>query len=77
MGSFFISNKKDDTVLILRRYRSNIIDERRMGMAKKAKKKKPNDYRVEIAKYTAIGAWALPTLELIKLIKQIIKQFFN
>lgn len=41
-------------------------------MAKKNKKKNP-DTSVKIAKYAMIGAWAVPTAELIKAIKEIIK----
>ena len=42
------------------------------GLIKK-NKKKPSETSVKIAKYAMIGAWAIPTSELIKAIKEIIK----
>ncbi len=41
-------------------------------MAKKNKKKNL-EASVKIAKYAMLGAWAVPTAELIKAIKEIIK----
>lgn len=41
------------------------------------RKKKKLDTKILIAKYVAIGAWAVPATSLIDLIKTIIKHFFK
>ena len=47
-------------------------------MAKKRKKKKLDSHsRAEIAKWTAIGAWAVPASGVVELLKMIIKHFLK
>lgn len=42
-----------------------------------SKKKKKPDKKVLIAKYVAIGAWAVPATSLVDLIKTLIKHFLR
>lgn len=47
-------------------------------MAKKSQKKKlDSHYKAEIAKWTAIGAWAVPTSGVVELLKMIVKHFLK
>ncbi|WDF83655.1 hypothetical protein PQ472_05305 [Lacticaseibacillus pabuli] len=45
-------------------------------MAKKRKRKAPDDAKVRTAKFVALAAWAVPATSLIDLIKFIIKRLF-
>ncbi|WP_182439905.1 hypothetical protein [Lactobacillus bombicola] len=46
-------------------------------MAKKKKKILQQENQVKIAKYTAIAAWSAPIVELIRLIRSLVKAFFK